>query len=161
MSKRSPRISDAFNLHNRKMTDAEIEEIARGMFRALLSKLEGPPDEVQSWIDCAKKFGLVVRGFKAREGDPDGYYQHNQSGSGKTALGVPAPPVLYYNIKAPKEMRILIITHEIGHFLAASWPRSTWGRVALELYDDVRQSAQHRACVCMTRMVRDTFFCAE
>ncbi len=143
------------------MTDAGIEEIARGMFHTLISKLEGDPCEVQTWIDCAKSFGLVVRGFKGKAGDPLGYYDSNQRGRAKTALGVPAPPVLYYNIKAPKEMRILIIAHEIGHFLGAAWPRSTWGRVALELYDDTRQSAQHRATTCMTWMVRDAFFVPE
>lgn len=161
MSKRFPRVSDAFGLHLRPMTDAEIAETARGVWRKLLSKLDGPPEDIQSWINLAKGFGLRVLGFKGEAGDPPGYYGSVESQAQLSKLGVPPGPVLYYNVSLPYHERILVIIHELAHHVAATSPGSTWGRVAMERYDDNRHSAQHRVACCVEELARAAFFCVD
>ncbi|MCX6365181.1 MAG: hypothetical protein NTX57_00505 [Armatimonadetes bacterium] len=160
MAKRSPRISDAFSLHNRRMTDAEIRDTARGVMRILLAKLEGDPTNIQSWLDLARSLGIRVIGFYGPRGEALAYYDNSEYEKGKS-LGPFPSPRLVYNLCAPLEWRIFLILHEVAHHVGAQWPGSAFPKAATERYDDIRQTAQHRVACAVEELFYDTFFCAS
>lgn len=160
MPKRSPRISAAFNIHNRRMTDAEVLGTARAVLRVLLSKMEGPPTELASWKNLARALGIRVFGFYGSPGEPSAYYDYSEYGRGKALGSFPAPK-LFYNLRAPLQWRIFLIIHELAHHISAQWPDSSFPKAATERYDDIRQSAQHRVARAVEDLVWLAFFCAE
>lgn len=159
MAKRSPRISDAFSLHNRRMTDAEIRDTARGVMRILLAKLEGDPTNIQSWLDLARSLGIRVIGFYGPRGEAIAYYDNSEYEKGRSFGPFPSPR-LVYNLCAPLEWRIFLILHEVAHHVGAQWPGSAFPKAATERYADIRQTAQHRVACAVEELFYEAFFCS-
>ena len=114
-----------------RLPKVSVEEIAPGIARQILSQLEGPRDEVSTWVKAAEALGAVVYGFYGQPGDGPGFYDGRRG-------------IICYNLCASKEKRIRYLLHEIAHHALATWPGSRFPRIALERYDDDRQSVQHR-----------------
>lgn len=124
------------------MTEAEITATARGVARVLLSKLEGEATDIDAWLALGRSLGLKLFGFYGKPSDPPGYYD------GKEGL-------VFYNLKAPRHLRLRYIIHELAHHVLATWPGSKFPREALERYDDCRQSVQHRVARRVETMVAE------
>lgn len=131
-------------LKRSRLTDNEITEIARGVMRTLLSKLEGSPDDLRSWVNLARSLGIKLFGYYGEPGDPPGYYD----GSGEV-------PCIFYNLSAPKLLRMFYIIHELAHHVLVAWPGSAFPRAALERYDDDRKSVQHRVACRVEDLVQE------
>ena len=115
----------------RRVSAETVETSARSVARVLLAKAEGPVDEPPTWLVVAKALGVRVLGFYGLPGDGPGYYEA-------------ATQTVYYNLRAPKSERARYIVHELAHRILATWPGGGCQRVALERYDDDRQTVQHR-----------------
>jgi hypothetical protein len=153
-------MSDAFGLHQRRMSDAEITETARGVMRVLLARLEGPPTQLKSWIGLARAYGIRVIGFYGPPGEALAYYDNSEYQKRGKSIGPFPAPRLLYNLCAPREWRIFLLIHEIAHHVGAQWPSSAFPKAATERYDDIRQSAQHRVACCVEELIWAAFFCS-
>lgn len=135
--RRTGRISDAI-LHRvqrpRRVTDAEVLDVARRVECMIRSHLVGDPREVETWTAVAKSLGACVKAYRCevREAAPQGFYQ-----------GGARIPTIFYDLDATDEQRIRTIVHELGHHVLATWPDSAFPR-GTEHYDDDKNTTQHR-----------------
>jgi Zn-dependent peptidase ImmA (M78 family) len=115
----------------RRVRREEIELVAQGAARVILSHTEGSLLEVETWILAARTLGAQVKAFRSRSGAP-GFYKGGQQ------------PAIYYNLEASTPDRIRCLVHELAHHVLATWPDTAFPRTSCECYDDDRQSVQHR-----------------
>lgn len=125
------------------MTNETAETLARSVARILRQAVEkeGDISDPGSWVVAARKLGARVHKFRdTRQDAPIGFFVADSTGG-----------AIYYNSSASTQIVCRRICHELAHFLLAQWTGSGLRRRQPEMYDDRRDTVQHRAA----RMVEE------
>jgi hypothetical protein len=117
----------------------DYEAEARQLLAQALAEMEGPVDEIGTWIRAAKRLG-VKNVHKLARGEGPGYYVWQDR-------------TIYYNPHTDAITAIVEFAHEWGHDLLA-YRRTGSMRHGIQRFDGYRYAAQQQICVYFQEMAR-------
>lgn len=118
--------------------DCEAE--ARQLLALALTEMDGPIDEIGTWIQAAKRLG-VRKVHKLARGEGPGYYVWQDR-------------TIYYNPHTDTVTVIVEFAHELGHDLLAH-RRTGSMRYGVQRFEGYRYATQQQICIHLESMARE------
>ena len=117
----------------------DYEAEARHLLALTLAEMDGPVDEIGTWIQAGKRLG-VKNVHKLARGEGPGYYIWQER-------------TIYYNPHTDTVTAIVEFTHELGHDLLA-YRRNNPMRYGVQRFDGYPYAAQQQICVHFQELAR-------